>query len=61
MAQTISDSTYEIFLMNFLIYCEFEIAFELLCSMMEKFVKKFNELNWVNIFVKKALWGKSHL
>ena len=61
MAQTISDSTYEIFLMNLLIYCEFEIAFELLCSMMEKFVKKFNELNWVNIFVKKALWGKSHL
>lgn len=45
MAQTISDSMYEIFLMKFLIYCEFEIAFELLCSMMEKFVKKFNELN----------------
>ena len=45
MAQKISEnSMYEKFLMTLLVYCEFEIAFELLCFMIEKFEKKFNEL-----------------
>ena len=45
MAQRISEnSMYEKFLMTLLVYCEFEIAFELLCFMIEKFEKKFNEL-----------------
>ena len=45
MTQTILENSMSgRFLMKPLIYYGFEIIFELLCSMVEKFVKKFNEL-----------------